>query len=736
MLLGAGLACVAIPVAIHLLMRRRRKPVRWAAMRFLLEAYKRRQQRLRLEQLLLLAARCLLIALIALAVGRPLLSRAGVLGAGTTDLYILLDNSLASALEDERGASALEASIADAQRLLASLDGARGDRAALILLGGEPATPVFPPTSDIAQVERTLREVEPNDGPVELAAAVGLVSSLQDSDEPRVAQTVAVLSGFREGSTGSAPVLPALGDGVRLLACEPDATARDNVGILAAEMLRPVVLTGGSAGGAIGASGQVRVRLMRTGAAVDAPAATQIRLMLEARSGATEAGTAVVQWDAGQVEAQATVDLRPGAGAEGGRAVIRVVIDRDANERDNTAWAVLDVRERLRVALIGTRRFGERARIGDFGPTDWLSLALRPLEATESAELEVDVLDAARVEAGQLAGFDAAVIAEPDRVRPAGWDAIGAFSARGGAVVLCAASSAGAQLWVESATAALSLPWELEREPAALDGLGIAEATPGAADLLWYLRGELGELAQSVTVNRILGVRGESGGRLLLTEDGRPLLLATTPGAGADQGPRGVVVLLATAIDMAWTDLPARPLMVPLFQELVRSGVGGGGLRRSVAGPRVSAPGSAVELREIAPQEQTGRVVAVDPSNGLTREPVRLAGVYEARDAGGRAVGLLAVQPDAASGHARPVDPARVQAWLSTALASKDRFSWTTGPARQTGDAAGASRSPTDAGPGLVLLAAALALACAELWLARLVSHAARPSPGAPTEGA
>ena len=45
-----GLACVAIPIIIHILMRRRRRPVQWAAMEFLMEAYRRQRRRMNLER--------------------------------------------------------------------------------------------------------------------------------------------------------------------------------------------------------------------------------------------------------------------------------------------------------------------------------------------------------------------------------------------------------------------------------------------------------------------------------------------------------------------------------------------------------------------------------------------------------------------------------------------------------------------------------------------------------------
>ena len=69
-LLG-GLAAIAIPIIIHLLNRRTAKVLDWGAMQFLLESVESRKKRIQLEEALLLAARCLLVGLLALAVARP-----------------------------------------------------------------------------------------------------------------------------------------------------------------------------------------------------------------------------------------------------------------------------------------------------------------------------------------------------------------------------------------------------------------------------------------------------------------------------------------------------------------------------------------------------------------------------------------------------------------------------------------------------------------------------------------
>src|SRR5437764_4320988 len=70
--LAAGAGLTAIPIIIHLLNRRRFKTVTWAAMEFLLRAMRKNRRRLKFEQWLLLATRCLLVFLLGLALARPL----------------------------------------------------------------------------------------------------------------------------------------------------------------------------------------------------------------------------------------------------------------------------------------------------------------------------------------------------------------------------------------------------------------------------------------------------------------------------------------------------------------------------------------------------------------------------------------------------------------------------------------------------------------------------------------
>lgn len=94
--LAAGAALAAIPVIIHLVMRQTPKRVIFPALRLIKERQKRSHKRLRIRNWLLLAARALLIALMALALARPRLYSQTALGDQEvpTALAFVFDTSL------------------------------------------------------------------------------------------------------------------------------------------------------------------------------------------------------------------------------------------------------------------------------------------------------------------------------------------------------------------------------------------------------------------------------------------------------------------------------------------------------------------------------------------------------------------------------------------------------------------------------------------------------------------
>src|SRR5436190_13620849 len=89
-----GAALLSVPIIIHLINRMRFKRIRWGAMEFLLKALKRNRRRLIIEQLMLLALRCLLVALVGLLVMRFMGFSFANFGTKQSMHVVIFDDSL------------------------------------------------------------------------------------------------------------------------------------------------------------------------------------------------------------------------------------------------------------------------------------------------------------------------------------------------------------------------------------------------------------------------------------------------------------------------------------------------------------------------------------------------------------------------------------------------------------------------------------------------------------------
>jgi Aerotolerance regulator N-terminal len=92
----AGLVAAAIPILLHLLARREPPTVVFPAVRYLITTTREHQRRLKLQHLLLLALRTLLIVALVLAAAGPTLPSRGVAGHVPSALVLVVDNSPSS----------------------------------------------------------------------------------------------------------------------------------------------------------------------------------------------------------------------------------------------------------------------------------------------------------------------------------------------------------------------------------------------------------------------------------------------------------------------------------------------------------------------------------------------------------------------------------------------------------------------------------------------------------------
>src|SRR3954469_665270 len=121
-ILLSGLVLASVPIIIHLLNRRRFRLVEWAPMKYLKLTIKTNRRRLRIEQLILLAVRTLVVLLLVFAVARPVISSGGVAGGlgarGRTSRLLVIDDSLSMGYVAEGGRSAFDAAKDAAGQLL------------------------------------------------------------------------------------------------------------------------------------------------------------------------------------------------------------------------------------------------------------------------------------------------------------------------------------------------------------------------------------------------------------------------------------------------------------------------------------------------------------------------------------------------------------------------------------------------------------------------------------------
>jgi len=218
--LALGLLTVAIPIIIHIMTRQSGRTVDWGAILFLRDSLVIRNRRIRLEEALLMAARCLVLALLALALARPFIPPGGstpwflvlpmffigavaigisivmwdlilwrfiLLGGGTLlvalaalmmifenqfnlsrfskggrqDVALIIDASTSMALDYE-GKTNFDRAIEEARTIVKRSP--RGNAFSLILGGPTPSARMLMPTSDRDLVLQQLDDVRPLEG--------------------------------------------------------------------------------------------------------------------------------------------------------------------------------------------------------------------------------------------------------------------------------------------------------------------------------------------------------------------------------------------------------------------------------------------------------------------------------------------------------------------------------------------------------------------------------------------
>ena len=567
MLLGLG--GLALPILAHLLSKKKFDVVEWGAMQFL-ELRKNARRRIRLEELLLMALRMGLIALLAIALARPWVS-GGLLGGFASkrsrDVVIVIDGSYSMGWEGK--AETPHAAAAQwAHEFLEELNS--GDTVA-ILDARDVVRPVIEsPTRDFSYVREKLTSLPEPAGSSDLAeAAVRGIQIL--STTTNVSRELIVLTdGQSRGWSVDDGGLWARFDDLRQQpAVKPrvwvvdvsnrDSDATVNFAIDALEPSREMTV--------VGSPVRFKTKVHRTGGV----GTLTRRVYFEVDGQRLAERTVAVQLGS---DGEATVEIEHKFSSNGSH-VVALVLDDDNLPGDNRSQAAVSVAKAIPVLLVDgnpdfdpTRSetfFARAALTAGSNETPWVQSRVVGWEEFAAPDLQdVEVVVLANVPSlsaqqntllqEHVLRGGGLLIALGDRIDPAAYNS-GLFAAEAGVMPLVLdeieqdadPDSGGVHVLDKS----LELPWL--RGLRASEGGGLTDARFSH----WWKVTPAAQPADDPEQDE----RRATMEAARLTND-RPLLLTRNTG-------RGEAVLMTSSLDADWSTLPAKPDFVSLLHEVV-----------------------------------------------------------------------------------------------------------------------------------------------------------------------
>jgi hypothetical protein len=603
-----GLLGLLVPVLVHLMHRERRQALQFPSLMFLRRIPFRSVRRQKLRHLLLFAARCLALALLALAFARPFFAERSSVTApsgGARALVILLDRSYSMGYGDRFARARQQAGQA--------LAGLTAEDEAGLILFAERAEGVVPPTREHARVRAGISAAGLSSAGTRFAPALKLAQEwLAASERPR-RELVLISDCQRRGLEGL--------DEVRL----PERT-----------LLRVVSLAARDSPNAAlsGVTFDRQLEAGRERIAVTARVVNKGGSPL-AQKAALEIGGRTVEEKPVQLPADGAASVTFQAVAyPTGATRGRILLDADQLPADNAFHFVLAPGQELGVLVTGEAGTGLYLRRA-------LAIGDRPRFRLQTA-LELAPAD--------LAGKALVVAAGAPQSEAAG-AALAAFVRAGGGLI--ASLSQGPWRGAAAALGPGAARAPIDRTADRGATLATLELDHPALELFKAPRS--GDFSAARFL-RYRPLEPAEGDRVLARfDDGNPALVERVLG-------KGRVVAFASGFDTLTNDLALQPVFLPLAHQLARHVAGHHETRmaRSV--------GEVVSLASSAPAAPASVTTPsgerVRPEKGQPALELLEAGFYELQRDGGPQE-PLAVNVDTAESDLAPVDAEELQHALS-----------------------------------------------------------------------
>ena len=538
-ILLVGLAASAIPIIIHLLNKRRFKRVPWAATRFVKTSIKRRRRRMRLQDWILLATRCLLIALLAVALARPAVNwlQTNFFSSSTVATAIILDRS-ASMATNERFSQAKQAATQTIDALPS------GSTAAIFLSANSADSGITEPTSDLRLARDTIEKASLSDRPTDLQPAIEKALEVLSRSQATEKEIVLITDGQASGWKNFEPILKALAaeQDIRLniaLIGSSEPTP-NNLGI--SDLRQTSTLT--PAGQAI----RFEVSVTNYSNAT----ATQIPVTLSIDNAPAGEPFVIDTLPAGETRNITLYATLPSAGYHRATAAIRP----DGMPADDQRTIVLRASEAINILLVD----GQPGRSELDSETLFLRNALVPVppEARENYFIKTRRVTVPDLSPNIFTNNTATVLANVAELPTEIITALEKYIQQGGGLIIFPGSNTKAK--------------QLNRSLAKLLPATLGETIDGPLHLqssnyshpitaLWNDPGS-GSLAEATFQRAFELTLSEKSRTVLSFEGGKPAITERDFGLGK-------VFLFASSADTAWNDLPIQPAFLPLSHRLL-----------------------------------------------------------------------------------------------------------------------------------------------------------------------
>ncbi|MFN3648832.1 MAG: BatA domain-containing protein [Armatimonadota bacterium] len=655
-LLGA-LALVSIPIIIHLLQRKRFRVVRWGAMEFLRQSQRNRSRRLMIEQLLLLLIRCLIIALVVLALCRPIVRMGGVPVAsqrGQVHAVIILDNSYSMGYRPSVGRAETVFDRARDRALDLVQRGLRqGDGVSVILASEPPRALIRQPSLDLNTVTEVLRKgVALSDAGTNFGGAARL--AVEVLNESRfVNREVFLISdnqalGF-DGKGRDPAAWESLAKAARLVMLPAREPRASNLAVEWVQAARGLATARSSA--------RIQARVINRGT----QAARGLLVTLEV-DGQAQGSTQRIDVEPGQgtlVTFNQIFD-RPGVRA------CTVRISEDRLPADDRGYLALPVRQNVKVLVLNGRPNPQTPqKDGAF----FLQLALAPpltSPGQEATPLEPRVITGSTFGGENVRGYDVVALSDVATLGEGDRRLLAEFVQNGGGAVIFLGSRVNASLYNRDLYEA-----QPSLLPARLSGVGTEKAFLDPASVehpaLQRFRG-----AQDVDLNtadfsryfRLTPKEGDKSVQVMARfSNGAPAIVEKEFGLGR-------VILVASTANTEWNTLPLRPAFLPMVHQLIAylassaDGTRNGRLGEPLVKPLpLSEAGERVTAISPKGQKTTLKPVVDERGAVVTVPSTKAAGFYRLASAGG-SEDLFAVNRDPAEADLRGLDEAAVRKLL------------------------------------------------------------------------